>query len=294
MVRLRRSIAIIGLASSMLVAIPLRVEAAPELTISTRDVPKGQRSAHEAGMKAALAGDAEGAVQAWSDLLASTPESTKTRRFRMLLIVDAIGVALDAHAQAPNVKLLESTLDVYYAYFAAHEAAYGNPNIPGPVVQARFALKEAIDAAKVEPPPSDPPPAPEVTAPPPPSNTVSLSTADMRRGDGTGLLVAGGVTLAVGAGLTSLIAVGAINRKNTRADLDDPAYSDAQRSRIEQKEHEANAMFIAGLVSAPVTIVTGSVLLGIGAKRRADTRRYASITPAVSSTRAGLVLQGRF
>ena len=62
MVRLRRSIAIIGLASSMLVAIPLRVEAAPELTISTRDVPKGQRSAHEAGMKAALAGDAEGAI----------------------------------------------------------------------------------------------------------------------------------------------------------------------------------------------------------------------------------------
>jgi len=293
---LRRNITIVGLVGSMFCAIPLRVQAAPELAVTTKDIPKAARADVDSGRKASLAGDAEGAVEAWSRVLASTPESTKTRRFRMLLIVDTIAVALDAHAQTPNLPLLERTLDVYYAYFAAHEATYGNPNIPGPVVEARFALKEAVDQAKA----TDPAPAEPTTAPPPPtsapppSDTISLSSQDLRRGDGTGLLVAGGITLAIGAGLTSLIAVGAVNRKNTRKDLDNPAYSEPQRDRIEQQEHAANAMFVAGLVSAPVALVTGAVLLGVGAKRRSDTHRYATITPTLSRSQAGLSIQGRF
>ena len=154
--RLRRNITIVGLVGSMFCAIPLRVHAAPDLTMTAKDITKAKRADLENGRKALLAGDPDGAVQVWSRVLASTPESTNTRRFRMLLIADTIAVALDAHAQAPNLPLLETTLDVYYAYFAAYEAAYGNPNIPRPVVEARFALKEAIDHAKAadpEPPP---------------------------------------------------------------------------------------------------------------------------------------------
>jgi hypothetical protein len=295
----RCSLAVVSL---LVCAIPLQVQAAPTLNVTTKDTPKSQRATHATGRRAAESGDAEGAVEAWAQVLASTQESSKTRRFRMNLIVDTANVALDAHAQAPNRALLERTLDVYYEYFAAYEAEYGTPNIPGPVVKVRFALKAALDDAEepaptpapavVDAEPSEPPPP---TPPPGPPPGVSLSSDDMRRGDGTGLMIAGGVTMAVGAGLTSLIAVGAINRKNTQRDLDNPDYSAAQRDDIKRQNHNANVMFIAGLASAPAALITGGVLLGVGGHRRANSRgRYASVTPAMSSTFAGLQIHGRF
>jgi|GEM_PF-1387909 len=302
-----RNFMAVGLVSSLLCAVPLQVQAAPTLTVTAKDTPKSKRAAHKRGKQAALAGDAQTAVSTWTELLASTPESNNTRRFRMKLIVDTIAVALDAHTAEPNVALLESALDTYYAYFSAYEAQYGNPNIPGPVVKARFELKSALEAAE-EPTPPPPPPAPEPASdepsPPPPSSATPppddgggfhLSTADAERGDGTGLMIAGGITMVAGVGLTSLIAVGAINRKNARKDLDNPAYSDAQRARITDEEKKANTMFIAGLASAPVALITGGVLLGVGAKRRSDTKRgYASLTPTVTRNFAGLRLQGKF
>ena len=292
----------LGLVSILICAIPLQVQAAPTLNVAAKDTPKSQRAAHATGRQAAEAGDAEGAIEAWAQVLASTPESSKTRRFRMNLIVDTANVALDAHAQSSNRALLERALDVYYGYFAAYEAEYGTPNIPGPVVKIRFALKAAIDDAEepaeapvpaaAEAEPTEPPPPSPPSGPPP---GVSLSTDDMRRGDGTGLMIAGGVTMAVGAGLTSLIAVGAINRNATRRDLDNPDYSAAQRDDIKRQNHNANVMFIAGLAAAPAALVTGGVLLGVGAHRRTNSRRgYASVTPAVSREFAGVQVRGRF
>ncbi len=306
MASLRYNTTILALASSLLCSIPLEVQAAPELVVTAKETPKAQRSAYSRGKQAAQRNDAEGAVEAWAGVLTATPESIKTRRFRMNLVVDTIYVALDAHAREPNPALLERALDIYYAYFSAHEAQYGTPNIPGPVVEARFDLKAAIEtAAPAAPPATAPDTASETPAEPPPpqpandnSVAVSLSTSDRgsaTNGDGTGLLIAGGVTMAVGAGLTSLIAVGAINGKQTREDLDDPAYSPEQRSRIDAEGKKANTMFIAGLVSAPLALATGAVLVGIGAKRRVDSRRgYANVTPSVSPSFAGVQIHGRF
>lgn len=301
MASLRCNATILALTSSLLCSMPLEVQAAPELVVTAKETPKAQRAAYARGKQAAQRNDAEGAVEAWANVLTATPESIQNRRFRMNLVVDTISVALDAHARRPNRPLLERTLDIYYAYFSAHEAQYGNPNIPGPVVNARFDLKAALERA--EPAATPPPPvpaetneAPAETPPPQPSAGVSLSTQD--RGptaDGTGLLIAGGVTMGVGAGLTSLIAVGAINGKQTREDLDDPAYSPEQRSRIDAEGKKANTMFIAGLVSAPIVLAAGAVLVGIGAKRRVDSRRgYARVTPNVSPNFAGVRFHGRF
>lgn len=304
MASFRCNATILALTSSLLCSMPLEVQAAPELVVTARETPKTQRAAYARGKQAAQRNDAEGAVEAWADVLTATPESIQNRRFRMNLVVDTIYVALDAHARQPNRPLLERTLDIYYAYFSAHEAQYGNPNIPGPVVNARFDLKAALERAD---PAAAPPPQPAATnetpveppTPQPPQDRsagVSLSTQDRgTKGDGTGLLIAGGVIMAVGAGLTSLIAVGAINGKQTREDLDDPAYSPEQRSRIDAEGEKANTMFIAGLVSTPVVLVTGAVLVGIGAKRHVDSRRgYARVTPSVSHNFAGVQIHGRF
>jgi len=312
MASLRCNTTIVALTSSLLCAMPLEVQAAPDLAVTAKETPKAQRSAYARGKQAAQRDDAEGAIEAWAGVLIATPESIKNRRFRMNLVVDTVYVALDAHARQPNRALLERALDIYYAYFSAYEAQYGNPNIPGPVVNARFDLKAAIETSEPSQPPATAPgtttekgtttETPAEPPPPQPANessaSVSLSTSDRgspTSGDGTGLLIAGGVTMAVGAGLTSLIAVGAINGKQTREDLDDPSYSPEQRSRIDAEGKKANTMFIAGLVSAPVALVTGAVLVGIGAKRRVDSRRsYARVTPSVSSKFAGVQIHGRF
>lgn len=287
----RRAV-VAAVVSSLVCIAPMTVQAAPDLTVSSKDTPKKQRAAYAEGKTAALAGDADAAVEAWAAVLDATPESTKTRRFRMSLIVDTINVALDSHAQAPNLPLLDRALEVYYVYFAAHEAQYGNPNIPRPVVDARFALKAALEEAEraAAPPPAPEPPPPAAKPEPAPEPAPKPSP---ERRDGTGLLVAGGVTTVVGLGLTSLIAVGAINGKQAREDSKDPAYNDTQRARIDDQGKQANALFIAGLVTAPVVIATGAVLMTLGAKRHAKTRGYA-VRPSVGPTGAGLLVQGRF
>lgn len=307
MASLRDNATILALASSLLVSLPLEVQAAPELAATRKEAPNAQRPEYVRGEQAAHRGDAEGALDAWAGVLTATPESIKNRRFRMNLVVDAIYVALDAHARQPNLALLERTLDLYYGYFSAYEAQYGNPNIPRPVINARFDLKAAIEtsdrpgaappaepAATTEPPPEPPPPQVDdnhAAA----SGVRSTDAGPATKGDGTGLLIAGGVTMAAGAGLTSLIAVGAINGKKTRNDLDDPAFSEDQRSRIDAEGKKANTMLIAGLVSAPVVLITGAVLVGIGAKRRVDSRRsYASVAPSLRPSFAGVQLGGRF
>ncbi|MGH1346453.1 MAG: hypothetical protein ACRBN8_33110 [Nannocystales bacterium] len=301
MASLRCNTTILALTSSLLCSLPLDVRAAPEQVVTAGDAPKGQRTAYIRGKQAAQRDDAEGAVEAWGGVLNATPESIKTRRFRMNLVVDTVYVALDAHTRQPNRPLLERALDIYYAYFSAYEAQYGNPNIPRPVVNARFDLKAALETAERAAPPVEVAETTQQTAPEPParqpesdgSASIRLSTSD--RSDGVGLLIAGGVTMAVGAGLTSLIAVGAINGKQTREDLDNPAYSAEQRSRIDAEGKKANTMFIAGLISAPIALATGAVLVGLGAKRRVDSRRgYAHVAPAVSRSFAGLQIQGRF
>lgn len=303
MASLRHKAILVALSSSLLCIVPFEVQAAPDLVVSAKDTPPAQRTAYARGRQAAQRDDAEGAIEAWAGVLDATPESVKSRRFRMSLILDTIHVALDAHQRQPNRAVLERALDIYYAYFSAHEAQYGNPNIPGPVVDARHELKAALDAAETLPPAPVPPtedPTPTPTSQPTDGSAapVRLSTSDhgrVAKGDGTGLLIGGGVIMAVGAGLTSLIAVGAINGKQTREDLEDPGYSDAQRDRIDAEGKKANTMLIAGLVSAPIVLATGAVLVGVGAKRRLDARQsYASVTPSVSPRFAGVQIHGRF
>ena len=64
-------------------------------------------------------------------------------------------------------------------------------------------------------------------------------------------------------------------------------------ARYLQRAGQPNAMLIAGLVSAPVVLATGAVLLGLGAKRHVASKRYA-VTPSIGPGTAGLQLQGRF
>lgn len=118
-----------------------------------------------------------------------------------------------------------------------------------------------------------------------------------------GMIAAGSVLLAVGAAgaLGGALGVGfAVQRKND--DLDEILHggNPSETSYADAKDTERDAkklvtyQYVAASIGAAVA-VTGAVLLGIGLKRRADTRKgKVSLSPGVGPRGAGIVLQGKF
>ncbi len=111
---------------------------------------------------------------------------------------------------------------------------------------------------------------------------------------GTPLIAAGAVVAALGAGASSLIAVGAINGKRAREDQQRPGYTDEQRDRIDKQGKTANSLFIAGLVATPVLLGTGVALIVVGVKKNKRGAMQASVAPMLERGVAGVSVSGRF
>jgi hypothetical protein len=123
---------------------------------------------------------------------------------------------------------------------------------------------------------------------------VTVSGGGPKDRNGTPLIAAGAAVLALGAGASSMIAVGAIEGQRAREDQKTPGFSDEQRTRIDQRGRSMNALFIAGLVTTPVLVATGAALIGVGAKRRRDHRGVAAVTPTFGRSFVGVAIKGRF
>lgn len=100
--------------------------------------------------------------------------------------------------------------------------------------------------------------------------------------------------MAVGVGSTSLIVVGAIEGQRARTDQKLPGYTDEQRDAIDKRGRQMNALFIAGLVTAPVLVGAGAALVAIGVKKRRAGSRMASVSPMLGGGLAGVTIRGRF
>lgn len=306
---------------------PALASAAPaELRTSTTSVPKGAaRNRYVQGKTSYEAGQYEQAGDAWVELMGQVPESPKNRGLRAGLVLDAISAYSAAYEETGDITHLETALDHYYRYFTAYRDTYNSPNIPRPVVDARFALKDAIAAAKTggnassssdsggsarseaESSDSGSSPAAGATsqenenegAPPPDRGakpaTVSrsISSKDAPRSPGTPLIATGAAFVALGAGASSMIAVGAIEGQRAREDQKLPGYDDDQRARIDKRGKTMNAVLIAGAVLTPVFIGAGAALIAVGVKKNRNSRLQA-VAPAVGPNFAGVTIQGRF
>ena len=128
--------------------------------------------------------------------------------------------------------------------------------------------------------------------------SVSVSTAGASGGDrsgaGTPLIAAGAAAMAVGVGSSSLIVVGAIEGQRARTDQKLPGYTDEQRDAIDKRGRQMNALFIAGLVTAPVLVGAGAALVAVGVKKRRSASRMASVAPMLGGSVAGVTISGRF
>lgn len=127
-----------------------------------------------------------------------------------------------------------------------------------------------------------------------PAAAVRVTGASGKDRAGVPLIAAGAVVAAMGAGASSMIAVGAVEGARAREDQAVPGYDDEQRGRIDDRGRTMNAVMIAGLVATPVLLGGGIAMVVIGAKKRQRALATASFTPMYRRGVAGVAVHGRF
>lgn len=299
--------------------------AAAPLRSNPSTLPKGDvRNKYEQGARAYEGADYAKAAKTWADLLGKLPETPASRTMRASLVIDTMSAYQAAYEAGGDIAMLKAGMDAYYGYFKTYRDAHGSTNIPEPVVEARFVMKEALEHAEVggnkngnnggtggsngggtaNGNGTDNGGGAGTSAGGTSGNGSAggTSAAGGKRKPGRGdrgerdpatpLIASGAVLLALGAGASSMIAVGAVEGSRARQDQRLPGYSESQRMNIDQRGRSMNSLLIAGAVVTPVLVVSGISLLAVGAVKRH--KAQLAVAPAVSPKFTGIVLRGRF
>ncbi len=295
------------------------VHAAPGLHTNPAALEKGLAQSYDSGRRAYEAGDYVKAAQTWNSLLGRIPESPASRTQRAEIIVDVMAAYQAAFERSGEAAQLRTGMDAYYAYFRAYRQAHSSSNIPRGVVEARNLMKQTLaradagssDSKAAAPATGNAAPSGEApsSTPPPPDATSSAGASkaaatnsgvsltpggDSGASDRTGtpLIATGAVLVALGAGASAMIAVGAINGRRAREDQRQEGLTLQQRDNIHRQGRTANALLIAGAVLTPVLVITGVSLITKGAIDKRKAR--LAVAPTVTPRFAGVVLRGRF
>ncbi|HWB76060.1 MAG TPA: hypothetical protein VG755_13920 [Nannocystaceae bacterium] len=295
--------------------------AAAPLRSNPSTLPKGDvRNKYEQGARAYEGADYAKAGKQWAELLGKLPETPSSRTMRASLVIDTMSAYQAAYEANGDIAMLKAGMDAYYGYFKAYRDAHGSTNIPEPVVEARFVMKEALEHAEAG---GNQPnngtngsggtngggntngtgtdgTSAGVTNGNGSAGNNNAANAKPKRGRGdrsesdsaTPLIASGAVLLALGAGASSMIAVGAVEGSRARQDQKLPGYSESQRMNIDQRGRSMNSLLIAGAVVTPVLVLSGISLIAAGAVKRH--KAQIAIAPSVSTKFTGIVLRGRF
>ena len=296
-------------------------QAAGTLRTVPSQLDKSEATKYGEGKRAYDKGSYAAAGKTFAGLLGRVPESPANRSIRASLVLDTMAAYQAAYESGGDVAMLRAGMDAYYDYFRAYRDAHASTNIPEPVVEARFVMKEALGHAEAagnrnngttnngttnngttnNGNPSDTTPTNAPTDAPnngTPSNSNnarggsrSASTDDVPK-SGTTLVATGAVLIALGVGATAMIGIGAVEGKRARSDQKLMGYSDEQRTDIDRRGRSMNTLLIVGAVTAPLLALTGVSLVVVGAtqKRKAQ----LAIAPSLTTKFAGVMLRGRF
>jgi hypothetical protein len=297
--------------------------AAAPLRSNPSTLPKGDvRSKYEQGARAYEGADYAKAGKLWNELLGKLPETPSSRTMRASLVIDTMSAYQAAYEAGGDIAMLKAGMDAYYGYFKAYRDAHGSTNIPEPVVEARFVMKEALEHAEAGG--NRPNDGKTGTGGTNGGGNANANGTDNggtaaggtngngsaegkraangkpKRGRGdrgesdsaTPLIASGAVLLALGAGASSMIAVGAVEGSRARQDQKLPGYTEAQRMNIDQRGRSMNSLLIAGAVVTPVLVLSGISLIAVGAAKRH--KAQIAVAPSVSRKFTGIVLRGRF
>ena len=294
-------------------------QAAGTLRTVPSQLDKSEATKYGEGKRAYDKGSYAAAGKTFEGLLGRVPESPANRSIRASLVLDTMAAYQAAYESGGDVAMLRAGMDAYYDYFRAYRDAHASTNIPEPVVEARFVMKEALGHAEAagtrnngttnngttnDGSPSDTTP---TDAPNNAPNNATPSNGNNARGDsrgsrsgstddvsksGTTMVATGAVLIALGVGATAMIGIGAVEGKRARSDQKLMGYSDEQRTDIDRRGRSMNTLLIVGAVTAPLLAITGVSLVVVGAtqKRKAE----LAIAPSLTTKFAGVMLRGRF
>lgn len=277
-------------------------------------------------------GDFKGAAELWTRLMVLVPEENANQSTRETLLLNVLDAHINAYNRLPtpegkkDISHLQEGKKTFELYLQQYRAVYGSGRAISLAVQQKSdelnglltKAEEDAKGATVTPPDPAVKPGPgekPITEPPPPKLPPE--------NNGTGLIVGGAVTAALGFGAVGVLIAGAVGAPRAEedyevaqsgglglcgtfpdtkcADLDATQGDqyDEYKSDLEdadQRGKVANALTITGAILTPVLLGAGAAMLAIGIKRNRASRvaAQASLAPAMSPTFAGAVLRGRF
>jgi TolA-binding protein len=227
--------------------------------------------------------DYKGAIEFWTDAyaaLGSEGADAQVQSIRSALVYNISTAQGKWHELDGDVTHLRQARQLLVTYAQMMEQLGEDPSGKELTeTRARIAELEArIDAEATKAPPASPGPA----------NRPATPGGDSKHGKALPLLVSGGVLAGLGLGGVATMAAGMALGNKAEADYrDDPA----GRFAAEDRGRTANALAIAGGVAGGVLLVTGAVLLAIGAKRRG---KKVAAAPTWIPSGAGMTFSGRF
>jgi hypothetical protein len=272
------------------------------------------------------ADDFAGAADAWTRLLERLPEAQANRATRENVLLNVVQAHLDGYARnrkddgSKDIGNLHSAKEVLDAYFANFKKAYGDRAAVSAAVQEKAdeldrTLADAEKEAAVVPDPGPGPGDDGGTTEPEPNgggkdgpDVIVLESGN----DGIGLIAGGAVAAALGLGGFGVLAAGALIANRAEKDFlavtceapcgtEEEAAAQAERDEITQSGKTGNALTIVGAIAGPVLFITGGVLIGLGIKKRKDSKaardekiKSISVMPTTGRSFTGLVLTGRF
>lgn len=290
-------------------AVPAQAVAAPNEAEIERLYVEGQERLE--------AQDYTGAAESWTRLMTLLPESGDNQAVRESVIINV----LDAHLKAYNqlvdargnkdishLRAGKQTLDQYYADF---KQVHGDRKGVSAAVQDKAAELERVLAnaeatqggtqTDTEADGDDGQTEPIVT---PAQDTEPKKDREVivlqAQNDGTGLIVGGAVTAALGLGALAMIPIGAVRGDQAEEDFD-AATTPAEEDAAEADGRQANAVLIAGAVLTPLLLGGATAMLVIGLRQRRKAKeeqmkviRGAQVVPSFGRGFAGFTLTGRF
>jgi hypothetical protein len=280
---------------------PLPVLAAPSGELATI------QQLYDEGRALYDTADYDGAIQKWTKaytMVGDGPDTAEIRATLLYNLASAHEAAFDIDADLTHLTKAKVLLERFDESIDRHyegEAATSERER----VKARIdSVDEKLVAARGEAGPeheTEPEPEPEPTTEAEPEPTTEaepkpVPVKDDTPHEGRPLIISGAVLMGLGLGGVGLGA-GAMASAEAANTFDDSALDitdDALDERHAQIDRGRlmNTLTYVGFAAGGALLVTGAVLVAVGAKRRTD--RRAALLPGVGPNRAGLVLQGRF
>lgn len=285
-----RALVLLAASSS---ALPLTVRAAPApATVAAADLAAFDRG-FRAGQEEFDRKQYLVAARTWTRTAAQLPETEEHRDNRRAIheyIAEAYEKAVAAETADPDAVVREG-LGVLDSYSEAFTAAYPQETLPEPVTRVQQAFRARVAAAA---PASEPEAAKPQPLPPPAATEPARPPSKPWKG----LAIGGGVAIGGGAAMLALFAVGAARGRSSEAAFDDPANMcsladpTGECADINAQGRRANAMSVAGIITAPLLLGAGAAMLVIAARRKKPSN--TALAPALGRGLLGVVWQQRF